>query len=66
MDPLTLILLAASFLFVVVVGARLGAGSAVMFEGMFAAEIDTERPRGVQETDLPPFRFRVDPTIHPV
>jgi hypothetical protein len=58
MDPLTLVLLAASFLFVVVVGAWLGAGFSDSYEGVYGMKVGTERPLGVQEDDLPPFRFK--------
>jgi hypothetical protein len=58
MDPLTLALLAGSFIFILAVGTWLGSGSAVMFEGLFGATLD-DRPQGVQETDVP--RFRVQP-----
>jgi hypothetical protein len=58
MDPLTLALLAGSFVFVLAVGVWLGAGSADMFEGLFGAKLGLDRPQGVQETDVPHFRVQ--------
>jgi len=58
MDPITLTLLAASFVFVIAVGIWLGDGSKGPFEGLFGAKLD-DRPQGVQETDVP--RFRIQP-----
>jgi hypothetical protein len=53
---------------VIVVGARLGAGSHDSLAGLFASPTMPARPLGVQEPDLPRFFFRdatVDATAAP-
>jgi hypothetical protein len=57
-DMLTTISLLAGFALVIVVGAKLGAGSPESLSGLFALEPMPARPRRVQEDDLPRFVFR--------
>lgn len=57
-DTLTILSVFAGFLFVIVVGAKLGAGSTDSIAGLFVLPAMPPRPRGVQENDLPPFVFR--------
>lgn len=57
-DMLTTISLLAGFALIIVVGAKLGAGSPESLAGLFALEPMPARPRGVQEDDLPRFVFR--------
>jgi hypothetical protein len=64
MDPFTFIVLAAAFAFVVIAARWLGAGLDDSTGGLFGLGETLDRPRGVQETDVP--RFRIDPLIHPV
>ena len=64
-DILTVLTVLAGFAFVIVVGAKLGAGSPESLAGLFVYQDMPDRPRGVQETDLPRFVFRDTPTTHP-
>ena len=57
LDALTVISLFAGFLLIIVVGHKLGAGTPHALSGLFMYQ-DDPRPRGVQESDLPPFVFR--------
>lgn len=57
-DNLTIISVLAGFVLIIVVGARLGAGSTDSIAGLFVLPAMPPRPRGVQEEDLPPFVFR--------
>ncbi len=56
-DIITILSVVAGFAFVIVVGAKLGAGSDSVI-GLYRFEQMPPRPRGVQETDLPRFVFR--------
>jgi hypothetical protein len=56
-DILTILSIFAGFAFIVVVGAKLGAGAGDSLLGLFRFEDMPPRPRGVQETDLPRFVF---------
>lgn len=56
-DILTVVSVFAGFAFVIVVGAKLGAGSPDSLSGMFALDPMPARPQGVQEDDLPRFVF---------
>jgi hypothetical protein len=57
-DILTTLSIFAGFAFVIVVGAKLGAGGTDSVIGLFRFEDMPPRPHGVQETDLPRFVFR--------
>ena len=58
-DGLALISAAVGFGFVIVICARLGAGSrGVFLEGLFPAQDTRDWPTGVQEADAPRFVFR--------
>ena len=57
LDALTLVSVFAGFLLIIVVGHKLGAGAPDSLAGLFMFQ-DEPRPRGVQESDLPPFVFR--------
>ena len=62
-DILTILSIFAGFAFIIVVGAKLGAGGTDSVLGLFRFEDLPARPRGVQETDLPRFVFH-DTTHH--
>jgi hypothetical protein len=57
-DIITVLSVFAGFVFVLVVGAKLGAGSTDSVIGLFRFEDMPPRPHGVQESDLPRFVFR--------
>jgi len=57
-DIITALSVFAGFVFILVVGARLGAGSTDSVIGLFRFEEMPPRPHGVQESDLPRFVFR--------
>ncbi len=57
-DIITVLSLVAGFAFIIVVGAKLGAGSTDSVIGLFRFEAMPPRPHGVQESDLPRFVFR--------
>ena len=57
-DIPTIAFVFAGFAFILVVGAKLGAGSTDSVAGLFRLEAMPPRPRGVQEEDLPRFVFR--------
>jgi hypothetical protein len=56
-DVLTILTLFAGYILILVVGAKLGAGTDSL-AGLFTYRGIPSRPQGVQETDLPPFVFR--------
>jgi hypothetical protein len=55
-ELITVVVIAAFVAFIVAV-ARLGAGEAFDVPGLFGRPGVIERARGIQENDLPPFRF---------
>jgi hypothetical protein len=57
LDALTIASVFAGFLLIIVVGHKLGAGEPDALAGLFMFQEDP-LPRGVQESDLPPFVFR--------
>lgn len=63
LDTLTFVSIFAGFVLILVVGAKLGAGSTDSVHGIFVLPAMPARPRGVQEEDLPPFVFRDARTI---
>ncbi len=58
LEILTVAAVIAGFACIVAVGAKLGAGSPNSLTGLFVSPNQPPRPRGVQESDLPPFVFR--------
>lgn len=57
-DNLTFLSVLAGFALILVVGAKLGAGTPDSLVGLFVLPDMPARPKGVQEKDLPPFVFR--------
>jgi hypothetical protein len=55
----------AGFAFVLIAGARLGAGAPAAFGGLFPTQGRNDWPIGVQESDVPRFRLPVGTTERP-
>lgn len=62
-DGLAFVSMIVGFAFIIVAGAKLGAGSPSALAGLFAAQGARDWPTGVQETDAP--RFVIAPPSDP-